>query len=308
MTFIYKADPQRGKRWAELFAAKAPDLEFQLWPGTAEPNKVRYLAVWEPPAGIAETYPNLEILFSIAAGVDKIDISALPTDLPVVRMIEPGLIAGMVEYVLWAVLGLHRDTPAYRRFQNERLWNPLPLSPAGGRRVGVLGLGELGRAVLKQLSALGFQTFGWSRSIHAIEGTMCFGGREQLPAFLGRCDILVCLLPLTTETKGLIDKDFLDCLPRGAALVQVGRGQQLVQEALLSALDSGQLSEAILDVTEPEPLLASDPLWGHPRVTLTPHIASMTQPDSAVEVVLENIRRFHAGEPMTGLVDKARGY
>ena len=289
MVFLYKADPQRGKRWAELFAAKAPDIDFHIWPGAADPNKIRYLAVWEPPARIAETFPNLEILFSIAAGVDKIDFSALPAGLPVVRMIEPGLVAGMVEYVLWAVLGLHRDTPAYRRFQNERLWNPLPLTPAAGRRVGVSGLGELGRAVLEKLRALGFQTFGWSRSPHDIEGTMCFGGREQLPAFLAHCDILACL-------------------PRGAALVHVGRGQQLVQKDLLNALDSGHLSEAVLDVTEPEPLPDSDPLWDHPRVTLTPHIASMTQPDSAVEVVLQNIRRFHAGEPMTGLVEKARGY
>ena len=308
MTFLYKADPQRGERWAELFSVMAPDIEFQVWPGTADPRKVRYLAVWEPPARISETFPNIEILFSIAAGVDKIDFSTLPAGLPVVRMIEPGLIAGMVEYVLWAVLGLHRDAPTYRRFQNERLWKPLPLTPAGARRIGVLGLGELGRAVLKQLRGLGFQTFGWSRSLHAIEGTMCFNGRDALPAFLAHCDILVCLLPLTNETKGLIDKDFLACLPRGAALVHVGRGQQLVQEDLVSALDSGQLSEAIVDVTEPEPLPASDPLWGHPRVTLTPHIASMTQPDSAIGVVLENIRRFRAGEPMTGLIDKARGY
>lgn len=174
--------------------------------------------------------------------------------------------------------------------------------------MGVLGLGELGRAVLRQLRTLGFQTFGWSRAPHVIEGTMCFGGRDHLPDFLAHCDILVCLLPLTTETTGLLDKNMLACLPRGAALVQVGRGPHLVAEDLLSALDSGQIRDAILDVTEPEPLLPSDPLWVHPRVTLTPHIASMTQPDSAVDVVLENIRRFHAGEPMIGLVDKAKGY
>ena len=308
MTFLYKADPQRGRRWAELFAEKAPDIDFHIWPGQVDPSKVRYLGVWEPPDRIAETFPNLEILFSIAAGVDKIDFDALPAGLPVVRMIEPGLVAGMVEYVVWAVLGLHRDFPTYRRFQNERLWKPLPLSPAGTRRVGVLGLGELGRAVLGHLRALGFQTFGWSRSLHAIEGTTCFGGRHQLPDFLAHCDILVCLLPLTTETTRLLDKNTLACLPRGAKLVQVGRGPQLVQEDLLRALDSGHISDAILDVTDPEPLPPSDPLWNHPRVTLTPHIASMTQPDSAVDVVLENIRRFHTGEPIIGLVDKARGY
>ncbi len=308
MTFLYKADPQRGKRWAELFAEKAPDIDFHIWPGQVDRSKVRYLGVWEPPDRIAQEFPNLEILFSVAAGVDKIDFDALPVGLPVVRMIEPGLVAGMVEYVVWAVLAMHRDIPTYRRFQTERLWKPLPLSPAGIRRVGVLGLGELGRAVLGPLRALGFQTFGWSRSLHAIEGTRCFGGRHQLPDFLAQCDILVCLLPLTTETTGLLDKNTLACLPRGAKLVQVGRGPHLVQEDLLRALDSGLISDAILDVTEPEPLPPSDPLWDHPRITLTPHIASMTQPDTAVDVVLENIRRFHAGEPIIGLVDRAKGY
>ncbi len=308
MSFLYKSDPQRGQRWAQLFAVKAPDIEFHLWPGTADPKSVRYLAVWEPPALIAETFPNLEILFSIAAGVDKIDFSTLPPNLPVVRMIEPGIVAGMVEYVLWAVLGLHRDMPTYRRFQNERHWQPLPLKPAAERRVGVLGLGELGRAVLKQLSTLGFQTSGWSRSAHTIAGTTCYSGKDQLPDFLTHCDILICLLPLTTQTKGILGRALLKCLPKGAALVHVGRGQQLIPGDLLDALESGQLSEAILDVTDPEPLPESDPLWNHPRVTLTPHIASMTQPDSAVDVVLENIRRFRAGEPMTGLVDKTRGY
>ena len=307
-TFLYKADPLRGQRWAELFSVRAPDIAFHVWPGHADPKSVRYLAVWEPPARIAQTFPNLEILFSIAAGVDQIDFDALPPDLPVVRMIEPGIAAGMVEYVLWAVLSLHRDMPAYRRFQSECLWKPLPLKLAAARRVGVLGLGELGRAVLRQLSTLDFQTFGWSRSARNIAGTTCYGAQEQLPAFLANCDILICLLPLTAQTQGLLNKSFLNHLPRGASLVHVGRGQQLVSGDLLSALDSGQLSEAVIDVTQPEPLPASDPLWTHPRVTLTPHIASMTQPDSAVDVVLENIRRFHAGEPMTGLVNKARGY
>jgi len=307
-TFLYKSDPVRGRQWAEVFQRRAPAVDFRIWPDIGDPAQVRFLAAWEPPENLAERFPNLKVLFSSGAGVDQFDFSALPPALPVVRMVEPGIVRGMVEYVTCAVLGLHRDLPRYRRQQAEGLWQPLPVRTAGQRRVGVLGLGSLGQAVLAQLVGLGFDCAGWSRSRHAVDGVQCHAGADELPAFLARTEILVCLLPLTDSTRGFLDARLFSMLPAGAALVQVGRGPQLVDGDLLAALDGGQLSEAVLDVTDPEPLPATHAFWRHPRIQLTPHIASMTQPLSAAEAVLDNLHRFDAGEPMVGLVDRSRGY
>jgi glyoxylate/hydroxypyruvate reductase A len=232
----------------------------------------------------------------------------LPPELPVVRMVEPGIIHGMVEYVTHAVLDLHRDMPAYRRQQQHGLWQPLPVRTAAERRVGVLGLGSLGQAALQSLHRFGFDCAGWSRSRHEIDGIQCFAGTAELDGFLARTDILVCLLPLTDATRGFLNTALFQRLPRGAQLVHVGRGAQLVSNDLLDALDDGRITEAALDVTDPEPLPSGHPLWAHPRVRITPHIASMTQPHSAAEVVLDNLRRFERGEPLVGLVDRFRGY
>lgn len=307
-TFLYKSDPVRGRLWAEVFRQHAPDLAFRIWPDVGDPARVRFLAAWQPPDDVATRFPNLEVLFSSGAGVDQFDFAALPPGLPVVRMVEPGIIRGMVEYVTHAVLDLHRDMPAYRRRQLRGEWAPLPVTPAGDRRIGVLGLGSLGQAVLAQLLAFGFDCAGWSRSRHAVDGVRCHAGEQELDAFLQRTDILVCLLPLTDATRGVLNAALFARLPEGAALVHVGRGPQLVAEDLIAALDAGRLSEVVLDVTEPEPLPPGHVLWRHPRVRVTPHIASMTQPESAAAVVLDNLRRFAAGEPMVGLVDRDRGY
>jgi len=307
-TFLYKSDPVRGRQWAEVFRRRAPGIDFRIWPDIGDPAQVRFLAAWVPPPQLAERFPNLEVLFSSGAGVDQFDFAALPPALPVVRMVEPGIVGGMVEYVTHAVLGLHRDMPQYRRQQQEGQWKPLPVRPAGERRVGVLGLGSLGQAVLAQLVGMGFDCAGWSRSRHTVDGVQCHAGADELPAFLARTDILVCLLPLTDSTRAFLGARLFAALPAGASLVHVGRGPQLVTNDLLAALDSGRLREAVLDVIEPEPLPTSHPLWKHPNVRITPHIASMTQPFSAAEVVIDNLQRFAAGQPMLGLVDRARGY
>ena len=308
MSFVYKADPVRGAEWARLLATKAPELPFHIWPDTGEAERVRYLAAWVPPPDIARQFPNLELFFSTGAGVDQFDLGTLPPGLPVVRMAEPGVVAGMVEYATMAVLALHRDLPTYIRQQREARWAAHRVYPASTRRVGVLGLGVLGCAVLNQLRTLGFQLAGWSRTRRQIDGVVCYAGREELPAMLASTDILVCLLPLTQETRGILDSTLFQHLPRGASLVHVGRGAHLDHQALLDALATGRLSNAVVDVTDPEPLPPEHPFWAHPKILLTPHIASMTQPETAVEQVLDNIRRHEAGAPLIGLVDRTRGY
>ena len=308
MSFVYKADPVRGAEWARLFATQAPDIPFHIWPDTGEADRVRYLAAWVPPQDVERQFPNLELFFSTGAGIDQFDLAALPPELPVVRMAEPGVVAGMVEYATMSVLALHRDLPTYIRQQREGRWAAHRVYPASKRRVGVLGLGVLGCAVLDQLRTLGFQLAGWSRTRRQIDGVACYAGREELPAMLAGTDILVCLLPLTQETRGILDAKLFQHLPRGASLVHVGRGAHLDHQALLDALESGGLSSAVVDVTDPEPLPAGHPFWAHPKILLTPHIASMTQPETAVEQVLDNIRCHQAGAPLMGLVDRTRGY
>jgi glyoxylate/hydroxypyruvate reductase A len=307
MTVLYKSDPVRGAIWAKRFAEQAPEIGFRIWPDIGDPAEIRYLVAWQPD-DLAVTLPNLEVVFSIGAGVDQLDLSRIPAHLPVVRMIEPGLVDGMVEYVTEAVLAIHRDLFDYALQQQAREWKPMPLRTAASRRLGVLGLGVLGTAVLERLRLFGFACAGWSRSPHHIEGVECFAGEAALSAFLARTDVLVCLLPLTDATRGLLDERLFAALPKGASIVHVGRGPQLIAGDLLDALACGQIHSAVIDVTDPEPLPADHPLWVQPRVRITPHIASATSAVPAADVVLDNLRRHRAGEPMLGQIDRARGY
>jgi glyoxylate/hydroxypyruvate reductase A len=308
MTFLYKSVAERGAVWARHFAAHAPDVPFRIWPDVGDPAAVRYLAAWTLPEDLATSFPNLEVLFCVGAGVDQLDLSRVPAGITVVRMIEPGLVDGMVEYATLAVLALYRDWPAYLAQQRERRWKALPVRRATSTRVGVMGMGVLGCAVLAKLRTFGFSCAGWSRTMRDVEGIECFAGAQSLPAFLARSEILVCLLPLTEATRGLLGRRVFEALPQAAALVSVGRGAQVVQEDLLAALDSGQLSAAVLDVASPEPLPPEHPLWAHPRVIITPHVASETQPESSARAILENVLRHRRGEPLVGVVDRSRGY
>ena len=308
MALLYKADPVRGAEWRQLMAEKAPDLACHVWPETGDPAAIRYLAVWTPPDDMLTRFPNVEIVFSVGAGVDQLDLSAIPPHIPIIRMMEPAIVEGMVDYVTMAVFALHRDLPTYLADQRAGRWQAIRLRPASGRRIGVLGLGQLGAAACRRLAMLGFPVAGWSRSPKTIDGVACFAGREALPAFLGQTDLLVCLLPLTAETRGFLDAGLFAMLPQGAQLVNVGRGAHLVQDDLLAALASGQISAAMLDVTDPEPLPADHPFWQHPCILMTPHIASQTHPVTAVSFVLDVIAAQKAGRPLPGLIDRERGY
>lgn len=308
MTFLFKSEARRGEVWRTRLREAFPELEFRVWPDIGDPRDIRYLACWTPPADLGETFPNLELVISVGAGVDQIDLDSLPASVTMVRMTEPGLAAGMREYGTLAVLAAHRNLPAYLSQQRERTWEPLPAVAAKDRSIGVMGLGMLGADLLESLKPFGFRLNGWSRSPKQIDGVTTFAGPDELGPFLSQVDILVCLLPLTGETRGILNSAVFEALPAGASLVNVGRGGHLVEQDLLDALASGQLRCAILDVTSVEPLPRDHAFWTHPRILLTPHIASVTDAEGGAGFVIANLRRHFAGKTLAGVVDASRGY
>lgn len=308
MTCFVNIDAERGSLLRKHLAEVVPQLPVVLQGESLDPGAVRYLITWTLPEDLAR-FTGLEVIFSVGAGVDQFLEAGMPDGVQLVRLIDPGLTAMMQEYVAMAVLGLHRDLPDYLSQQRAEVWERVSVPPpAPERGVGVMGLGVLGQAVLQALAPFGFALSGWARSSREIEGVRCFHGADGLEEFLARSDILVCLLPLTPETEGVLNADLFACLPSEAALVHVGRGRQLDHPALLTALDSGKMRAAVLDVTEPEPLPKGHPFWSHPKVILTPHIACITRIEALGPAVAANIERHLKGEPMEGLVQPDRGY
>lgn len=307
MAFWFNSDAARGEVFAEVFARELPELPFFQKNDVIDRVDVRYLITWTAPDNL-NSFTSLEAVFSIGAGVDQFDFSRLPSRVKVVRMIDDGITRMMQEYVTFAVLALHRDMPTYLDQQVRRIWEIQSVRQACDQTVGVLGLGNLGCAVLDRLRPFGFSLAGWSRSARVIGGVRCFAGAAELSEFLSQTDILVCLLPLTDQTRGFLNSRIFDALPQGASLVHVGRGPQLNVSDLMDALGDGRISGAVIDVTDPEPLPEESPLWNHPKVILTPHIASITDPSKAAEFVVENIRRHESGKDLIGIVDPELGY
>ncbi|TBF32234.1 2-hydroxyacid dehydrogenase [Rhizobium ruizarguesonis] len=307
MVFWFNSDRERGRVFADAFARDLPDLPFAMDISERNPDDIRYILTWTAPPDL-HRFKNLEVVFSIGAGVDQFKPQTLPPNVMLVRMVEDGIVRMMQEYVTLVVLAIHRKLKAYIGQQADATWLPLSARPAAQQRIGILGLGLLAQAVVERLKPFGFPLAAWSRSERQVEDVDCYHGPDGLTPFLARTDILICLLPLTQETQGLLDAALLETLPTGAALIHVGRGAQLDHDALIAALDAGHLSSAVIDVTEPEPLPPEHGFWRHPKIILTPHIASVTQPETAARAVIDNIKRHRDGLDLIGLVDRDRGY
>lgn len=293
--------------WGEAFADF--DLEVRDWDAPGAPGGIDYALVWEPEPGALARFSNLKLIFSFGAGIDHlVGDDLVPPGIPVVRMVEEVLTTGMTEYVLYNVLRFHRSMAQYEAGQHARTWHAAAQIPAWERRVGLLGLGALGGHAARALVALGFDVAGWSRTAKCIEGVTSYYGDAQLARFLARTGILVCLLPLTPQTENILNAENLARLPNGAFVINAARGGHCVEAALLDALERGHLAGAALDVFRREPLQADSPLWRHPRVHITPHIASRTLPESSAKHVIDNIVRFRAGRELTHVADLARGY
>ena len=295
-------DPGRARWWVRHLAALLPELDVRLAQDVSEPDQVRYAVVWMPPHGLLAQWPRLHATVSIGAGVDHVVADPdYPMHVPIVRTVGPDMTQRMREYVALHVLRFHRELPTLERDSTAGRWRPFVTPVAGQRRVGVLGMGHLGRAAALTLHALGFQVAGWSRSGGTPEGIEGFA-KERLEAFLARSEILVCLLPLTADTDNLLDEERLAMLPAGARLINAARGAHLDERALSDALASGHVGGATLDVFRTEPLPAEHPFRSEPNVLVTPHLASLIDPDSGARVIAANLRRLEAGEPVADAV------
>ncbi len=299
----------RDKIWDDAFAQAMPELEVRLWPDTGNPSEINCALLWGPPPELFDGLDNLEVIFSIGAGVDSLlSCPTLPVHLPIVRMVEPELTAGMVEFCLFHVLRFHRLMPVFEANRVERHWEELTQAPASEITVGVMGLGALGMALTRQLTALRYQVIGYRRGFGEVDGLEVFHGKVQLEAFMRRSEILVALMPSTQETRGLINSKTLSWLPPGAYVINAGRGDLINERDLVSALDEGSLAGAALDVFETEPLPQDSALWTHDKVYLTPHIASITHPPTACRYIADAISDFRQGKPWPNLVQPGRGY
>jgi glyoxylate/hydroxypyruvate reductase len=302
------------QRWKRRFDDVCADRRVWLLPDAAlDPAEIHYAAVWKPGHGELAAFPNLRVIFNLGAGVDALMADSRLPKVPLVRVAVEDLTDRMTEYVVLHVLQHHRQEPYLRACQRERRWQPRSQWPASAVSVGVMGLGTLGSNAAMALRRFGFQVAGWSRSQKQIDGVACFGGASQLQPFLQRTNILVCLLPLTSDTQRILNRELFQKLDRNSpigapVLINAGRGGLQVEADILQCLDDGTLGAASLDVFDREPLAEDSRFWTHPNVVLTPHNAADTDPDEISKYVARQIERFEAGEALQNVVDPARGY
>lgn len=295
--------------WSHALATLMPDLDIRISPDLGDPAEIETALVWKPPPGEMSALPNLKLIINLGAGVDPLLADpTIPPHIPVARLGDAPMAQMMSQFVTMAVLRHHRGLVGLERQQREHRWHYILPVPSYECRVGVMGLGLLGGAAARMLAELGFAVGGWARSPHTIDDVETWHGPDGFEPFLARTDILVVLLPLTRETRHIVGRQALYALPRGARLVNCGRGGTVDEAALLEALRDGQVAEATLDVFETEPLPADHPFWSMEQVLVLPHTASIAIPEISCRDVVENIRRVRAGEPLLNIVERGRGY
>ncbi len=305
--------------WARRLKERLPDHailqtdEQGIYRGDHDPADIGYLLAWKPRADLLARLSGLKVIFSLGAGVDHIlELDALP-DVPIIRIVDPDLTARMSEYVVWQVLHHLRQGPGYARLRAGRQWQELRHPTASEVTVGMMGVGTLGRDAASRLRSIGFTTIGWARTQKLVDGMDCYHGEEGLGQFLGRTDILVALLPLTPETRGILNAGLISRLKSenpigGPVLINAGRGGSQVDADIAAALCDGTLAGASLDVFQTEPLPAESPLWSAPNLVITPHVAAVSSPRALSVQIAEQITAFEQGKPLANLVDLGRGY
>ncbi|SJL84508.1 2-hydroxyacid dehydrogenase [Vibrio palustris] len=308
MAILLYLDKTRSSAWKDAITQAFPELECRTWSEPGDLREIEVLITWKVSTELLSRLPSLKAIFTPSAGVDQINFDEIPESITVVRMINPDLEQQMAEYACAAVLSVYRQFPLYRQQHNAHQWKQQHIAPAHQYRIGVMGLGQQGNAVLNQLATFNFSLRGWARSQHDLSGVDCYAGHNALPDFLEGLDCLICVLPLTDATHHILNRAVFDKLNTGACVINIGRGGHVDEADLMTALQSGQLGHAILDVVQNEPLDEDSSLWEHPNLFITPHIAGITRIDAGFDSIKENLRRMIDHEPFIGVVDKSSTY
>jgi glyoxylate/hydroxypyruvate reductase A len=307
MSILVIAPTRNGNIWKDGMLAIDSKLEIEVWPTVSNSERITCAVVWNHPAGVLNEYPNLKLVCSMGAGVDHILKDAtLANHLPIVRIVEEKLSNAMSNYIIMAVLNHHKNFYRYQEHKQYKVWDQ-QIAPETDVSIGIMGFGVLGQDAALKLKTLGFEVHGLSNSKKSVEGIKCYSANEAA-SFYKAINVLVCLLPYTSANHSILGKSLFDQLNKGTYLINVARGKHQNEADIIAAIDSGQLSGAFLDVFEQEPLPKESPIWNHPKIQFTPHIASITNPEAAIPQIVDNYHRAMIGENLLNLVDREKGY
>lgn len=308
MALLFISSFKNQAAWIKELRAQAPDIEIYIWPEVPDPSKVEFIATWSYEDLDYHAFPNLKCISSLAAGVDHLQLNRIPAEISVTRIVDPMMRVQMSEYVILAVLNYRRHLLEYKQQQTAQKWEKIPEIDMNNLTVGIMGIGNFGMDAALKLKILGYPVIGWGRSAKTSEKIPIFIGEKELKNFLACANILVCFLPMTPETKNILNLKTLSMLPKGAYIINVARGALLVDEDLIALLDDHHLIGACLDVFREEPLPKNHPFWIHPKIIITPHMSSNPIIQTTLQQIINNYHRAQAGEKILNEIDRVRGY